>query len=242
MMNAKQILILKSSPRKRANSSILADQVAAGAREAGAAVESFDLHSLNIRPCDACDFCQGAAECVINDDMQMLYPKLRAADAIVVASPIYWFTLSAQAKLCIDRWYALEGPGGSALAGKQFGLVLTYGDVDPYTSGAINAIRTFQDMCRYIKADLAGIVYGTASDPGEIQSQPKVLERAYQVGAAVGTRAQADRHAVQSSQSGLLRVTLQWRQLRSELMPCEIDMPRFATRARATALNGGRHR
>ena len=45
----------------------------------------------------------------------------------------------------------------------------------PYTSGAINAIRTFQDMCRYIKADLAGIVYGTASDPGEIQSQAKVL-------------------------------------------------------------------
>ena len=42
-------------------------------------------------------------------------------------------------------------------------------------------------MCRYIKADLAGIVYGTASDPGEIQSQPKVLERAYRVGAAVGT-------------------------------------------------------
>jgi multimeric flavodoxin WrbA len=185
-MNAKQILILKSSPRKRANSSILADQVAAGAREVGAAVECFDLHSLNIRPCDACDFCQGAAECVINDDMQMLYPKLRAADAIVVASPIYWFTLSAQAKLCIDRWYALEGPGGSALAGKQFGLILTYGDSDPYTSGAINAIRTFQDMCRYIRAEVAGIIYGTASDPGEIQSQPRLLERAYQLGQRLG--------------------------------------------------------
>ena len=189
-MNGKQVLILKSSPRKRANSSILADQVAAGARDAGAAVEIFDLHSLTIRPCDACDFCQGAAEaeCVINDDMQMLYPKLRMADAIVVASPIYWFTLSAQAKLCIDRWYALEGPGGSALAGKQFGLVLTYGDSDPYTSGAINAIRTFQDMCRYIKADAAGIVYGTASDPGEIQNQPKLLARAYQLGQRLGQK------------------------------------------------------
>jgi multimeric flavodoxin WrbA len=185
-MSAKRILILKSSPRKRANSSLLADQVAAGARDAGAAVESFDLHVLNIRPCDGCDFCQGATECVINDDMQMLYPKLRSADAIVVASPIYWFTLSAQAKLCIDRWYALEGPDGSALAGKQFGLVLTYGDTDPYTSGAVNAIRTFQDMCRYLKADLAGIVYATGSDPGEIQSQPKVLERAFELGQRLG--------------------------------------------------------
>ena len=72
------------------------------------------------------------------------------------------------------------------MAGKQFGLVLTYGDVDPYTSGAINAIRTFQDMCRYIKADLAGIVYGTASDPGDIQSQAKLLERAFELGQRLG--------------------------------------------------------
>jgi multimeric flavodoxin WrbA len=183
-MSDRQILILKSSPRKRANSSILADQVAAGAKDAGAAVESFDLHAMDIRPCDACDFCQGAAEaeCVINDDMQMLYPKLRAADGIVIASPVYWFTMSAQAKLCIDRWYALEGPGGSALAGKQFGIVLTYGDTDPYTSGAINAIRTFQDMCRYIRADIAGMVYGSASEAGETQGRPELLERAYKLG------------------------------------------------------------
>ncbi len=193
-MSGKQILILKSSPRKRSNSSLLADQVAAGARDAGAAVESFDLHSLNIHPCDACDFCQGIAdaECVINDDMQMLYPKLRAADAIVIASPVYWFSLSAQAKLCIDRWYALEGSGGSALAGKQFGLVLTYGDSDPYSSGAINALRAFQDMCRYLKADVAdisnvgNIIYGAASAPGEIESQPELLERAFQLGLRLG--------------------------------------------------------
>ncbi len=193
-MTPRQILLLKSSPRKRANSSLLADQVAAGARDAGAAVESFDLHALDIRPCDACDFCQGAAECVINDDMQMLYPKLRAADAIVIASPIYWFTLSGQAKLCIDRWYALQGPDGSALAGKQFGLLLTYGDSDPYTSGAINAIRTFQDMCRYLKAEVAGIVYGSASDAGEIQGQPELLKRAYALGWKLGeAEAEGDR-------------------------------------------------
>ena len=74
------------------------------------------MHSLNIRPCNTCDFCQGAAEIVINDDMQMLYPRLRAANSIVIASPVYWFTLSAQAKLCIDRWYTLEGPEGDTLA------------------------------------------------------------------------------------------------------------------------------
>jgi multimeric flavodoxin WrbA len=182
-MSGKHILILKGSPREKGNSSLLADQVADGARAAGAEVESFHLHSMDIRPCDACDACQGTDDdCIIEDDMQTLYPKLRSADAIVVASPIYWFTMSAQTKLCIDRWYALEGPQGNALAGKQIGIVLTYGDTDPFTSGAINAIRTFQDMFRYVKANLVGIVYGSASKAGEIQSQQELMERAYKLG------------------------------------------------------------
>lgn len=185
-MNPRRILILKGSPRKKGNSATLADQVAAGAEEAGATVEIFDLHGMDIRPCDGCDFCQGSGECVINDDMQLLYPVLRQADAIVIASPIYWFTISAQTKLCIDRWYAIEGAGGNALAGKEIGIVLTYGDSDPFTSGAINAIRTLQDIFRYEKAKIAGIVYGSASQPGEIAGQPEVMQRAYALGQRLG--------------------------------------------------------
>ena len=187
-MNSKYVLVLKGSPRTHGNSNLLADRVAAGAQAAGAEVESALLHQMNIQPCDACDACQGSADatCIIDDDMQVLYPKLRRAGAIVVASPIYWFTLCAQIKLCIDRWYALEGPQGNALAGKQFGIVLTYGDSDPYTSGAINAIRTFQDMFRYMRANLAGVVYGSASKPGDIQRQTELLERAYQLGRTLG--------------------------------------------------------
>jgi len=184
----KRILILKGSPRLKGNSSILADQVASGARDVGAEIESFDLHNMNIKPCDACDICQGAGDgkCIIEDDMQILYPKLRMADGIVLSSPVYWFTLSAQSKLCIDRWYALEGPSGNALAGKQIGIVLTYGDTDPYTSGAINAIRAYQDMFRYIKADIVGIVYGSALKAGEIQEKQEVMKRAYLIGQQMG--------------------------------------------------------
>ena len=179
----KRVLILKGSPREKGNSAALADQVAAGARQVQVEVDSIYLHNMDIRPCDACDLCrENDGSCVIQDDMQILYPKLLQADVIVIASPIYWFTLSAQTKLCIDRWYALDTPQGSALAGKQMGLLLTYGDDDPYTSGAINAIRTFQDMARYLKAEVVGIVYGSASDPGDIQQQPGVMEQAYQLG------------------------------------------------------------
>lgn len=187
-MSSKFILILKGSPKEKGNSSILAEQIASGAKAGDAVVESYVLHYMDIRPCDACDICQGSedAECIIQDDMQILYPKLKQADAIVIASPIYWFTMSAQTKLCIDRWYALESPNGSALRGKQFGIALTYGDTDPFTSGAINAIRTFQDMFRYIGANIAGIVYGSALEAGDIQANQNLLEQAYKLGQKLG--------------------------------------------------------
>ena len=86
--------------------------------------------------------------------------------SIVIAGPIYWFTINAQAKLCIDRWYALQGPGGSALAGQKIGVILTYGDDDPCTSGVMNAIHAYQDMFRYVRAEIAGIVHASVSGAG----------------------------------------------------------------------------
>lgn len=183
---SKHVLVFKGSPREKGNSSLLAEQAAAGAKASGAVVESFDLHNMNIHPCDACDVCQETGVCVLKDDMQMLYPKLRQADAIVLASPIYWFTMSAQTKLFIDRWYGMESSDGNALKGKQFGILLTYGDSDPYSSGAINAIRTFQDMLRYIGGNIAGIIYGTAMDIGDVLNQPELMQRAYQLGEKLG--------------------------------------------------------
>jgi multimeric flavodoxin WrbA len=187
-MASTRIVILKGSPRKNGNSALLADQVAAGAKEAGAEVESFYLHGMDIQPCDACDSCQGVAnlDCIIDDDMQLLYPKLREADAVVYASPIYWFTVSAQLKLCIDRCYGFGGdtdePEDHALAGKRIGVVLTYGGDDPYDSGAINAIRTFQDIFHYIPASIVDIVYGYALDAGEIKNDKKLMRKAYELG------------------------------------------------------------
>ena len=119
---------------------------------------------------------------MIGDDMQILYPRLRGADAILLASPVYWFTFSAQLKLCIDRWYALQVPGGNELGGKQFGIALTYGDSNLQNSGGINAIHTFESMFGYIQADIAGIVHGSAHKPGEIEKQPGLMAEAFQLG------------------------------------------------------------
>ncbi len=182
------IVIVKGSPRREGNSAVLAEQVAEGARSAGARVESFYLHHMDIRACDACDACQWEPYrgCIVDDDMQVLYPKLLEADAIVIASPVYWFTVSAQTKLFMDRCYALVDKEGYALRGKKIGIVMTYGDADPFASGAVNAFRTFQDGFRYVGAPIAGFVYGSASAPGEIRSDTAAMARAYELGRRLG--------------------------------------------------------
>jgi multimeric flavodoxin WrbA len=179
---ASSMLVFKGSPREKGNSSLLADKAAEGAKNRGVEIEGFALHRLDIRPCDACNICQETGVCVLKDDMQPLYSRMLDSDAILIASPVYWFTMSAQTKLFIDRWYALQGTNGNLLKGKRFGIILTYGDSDPYTSGAINAIRTFEDMFHYIQAELVGLVYGSANDEGDVLSLPKLMQQAYQLG------------------------------------------------------------
>jgi multimeric flavodoxin WrbA len=181
---AKKVVILLGSPRKNGNSALLAREIAAGAKAAGASAESLFLHGLKIAPCSACEACHqpDAAGCVIRDDMQQIYPKLKAADAIVYASPIYWFTISAQLKLAIDRCYSLISPQGHAFKGKRIGLAFAYGGEDPYDSGCTNAIRMFQDAFGFIGAEIVGMVYASAGAAGDIQSNKKVMEEARDLG------------------------------------------------------------
>jgi len=183
-MSDRKVVIVLGSPRKNGNSATLARRAAEGARETGADVEMFYLHDMHIKPCTACDFCiaDTMRDCNINDDMESLYPKLREADALIIASPIYWFMVSAQTKLFIDRCYALGGPQGYVLKGKKAGIILTYGDSDPFNSGAVNAIRMFQDIFAYIGVSIVDIVYGSAMKAGEIASDGQLMARAYRMG------------------------------------------------------------
>lgn len=180
----RKIMVVIGSPRRKGNSATLAQRVAVGAKDTGAQVETFFLHAMDIRPCTACDACRTKLkkDCIIKDDMKRLYPKMKAADGIVIASPIYWFTVSAQTKLFMDRWYALGGDDGYELAGKKFGIVLAYADADPFISGAVNALRTFQDAFNYIGAEMVGTVYGSAWKAGEIKKNKALMDAAYALG------------------------------------------------------------
>jgi multimeric flavodoxin WrbA len=183
-MENKRVVVFLGSPKKKGNSALLAKQVMDGAKAVGAKVESFYLHGMKIKPCTACDACRrkNQKDCILKDDMAPLYSKIRQADAIVMATPVYWFTVSAQTKLFMDRWYALGGGAGYPFKGKRFGIVLTYADEDPFRSGAVNALRTFEDALGYVGAEIVGMVYGSACKAGEIKKNKNLLKKAYQLG------------------------------------------------------------
>jgi multimeric flavodoxin WrbA len=187
-MSQQKIVIVKGSPRKKGNSCILAESLAKGAKDSNAEVVEYFLQDMDIKPCNACNACIKKPErgCVIDDDMQILYPKLRSADSIVIASPIYWFNMSAQTKLFIDRFYGLIEPKKHALRDKKIVIILTYGDANENTSGAVNAINSFKDTFRYIGAEIVGILHGTAMEAGEIIQNQELMDDAYKLGEKLG--------------------------------------------------------
>ena len=181
-MNRK-ILILNGSPRKNGNTAVLAYDRHLQVSAAGAEVEDIYLHGLDIRPCDACDYCQEDGHgCVISDDMQEIYPKLLSADAILIATPVYWYSMTAQMKLCMDRWYALESGNDFELAGKTLSLLLVYGDEDLYSSGGITVIYTLEGICRYVGFVFDGLAHGSAMNIGDAEKDPELLEKAFLLG------------------------------------------------------------
>jgi len=191
----KKILILKGSPRRNGNSSALAEQTAAGARASGALVKIVELADMTIQPCTACDYCQDveAYHCSIDDDMGVLYEEVLQADALIIASPVYWFSINAQTKLFMDRLYALQSSQGLKLTGKEIGIILTYGDSDAFRSGAINALRAFEDSFRFLRCPIAKVVHGTAGDVGDAQKNEPLMQQAYQLGELLAGSSRLDK-------------------------------------------------
>ena len=185
-----RILILCSTPRRAGNSYTLAERVAEAARAEGATVDLVRLAGMRIDPCDACDACLGSASatCILDDDMMALYPRIEAADAIVFASPIYFFSFNAQLKAVLDRLYALgSSESWDALAGKRVGLIFTYGDPDPLQSGVTNALSTFRDACRFLKMELVDCVHAACGDEGAVRSDARALAAAEALGRRLAT-------------------------------------------------------
>lgn len=127
------VIAFLGSPRRDGNSELLLKETVKGIEDTGHSVRLFDLNSLNILPCQNCGGCDETGECIEHDDMDEIYEAIRAADRIVLASPVFFFALSAQTKIMIDRcqsfWcekYLLKKPIEPGQFGRK-GLLLLVG-------------------------------------------------------------------------------------------------------------------
>src|SRR4030042_3661344 len=101
------ILAIYGSPRKKGNTNVLLDHAVQGAEEAGAQVEKIFLVDLNISPCLEIYGCKKTGRCVIEDDFQKVHDQLLACHGLMLASPIFFYTVSAHTKILMDRCQAL---------------------------------------------------------------------------------------------------------------------------------------
>ncbi|NLA87995.1 MAG: flavodoxin family protein [Clostridiales bacterium] len=128
----KKIVVLNGSPHADGCTAALAGVVVKSAESQGALVKSYYLNGMRIRGCQGCFQCAETGRCVQTDDMQPLYENICDADGIILASPVYMWSMSAQLKTAVDRLFAFLRPGHtSALKpGKKVLLLFTQGQKD----------------------------------------------------------------------------------------------------------------
>lgn len=178
---SKNVLILSSSPRRGGNSDTLCDRFAEGARSAGHVVEKLFLGDLTIAPCTGCSVCSMYGKpCPQRDDAARVVEKMIAADVIVMATPVYFYTMCAQMKTLIDRTCAryLE------ITGKEFYFILTAAETD--LKAMERTVEGFRGFLDCLEAPVErGVIYGVGAwKKGEIEDKPAMRE-AYDMGAAV---------------------------------------------------------
>lgn len=176
----KKVLILSGSPRKNGNSDILCDEFMKGALSSGNEVTKIRVAEKNVGYCRACYACKNSGKCVIDDDMADILQKMIDADVIVLASPVYFYSIDAQLKAVIDRTVArwLE------VKNKEFYYIVTAADKE--AASAETTLACFRGYADCVEgAKEMGVIYGMgAYEKGEINSTP-APKKAYEMGKSI---------------------------------------------------------
>lgn len=177
----KNVLIISASPRKNGNSDLLCNQFAKGAKEKGHQVEKVFLASEAIGYCRGCGVCSTTQKCVQKDSMERILDQMVNADVIVLATPVYFYSMDGQLKTFIDRTV----PRYTEIRNKDFYYIMTAADTAKTNlTSTVEALRGFTRDC-LPGAREAGIIYGTGAwKVGEITGTP-AYEEAYQMGKSI---------------------------------------------------------
>ena len=162
----KNVLVISASPRKGGNSDTLCDEFIRGAQESGNHAEKIFLASKNIKYCIGCGVCNTTQKCVQKDDMAEILDKMVEADVIVLATPVYFYTMDAQMKTLIDRTV----PRYTEIQNKDFYFIVAAADTErKMMERTIEGFRGFTQDC-LTGAREKGIIYGTGAwQAGEIK-------------------------------------------------------------------------
>ena len=177
---SKKVLILSGSPRKDGNSDILCNEFMRGAIESGNEVEKIRVAEKKIGFCTGCYACRDTGVCTIKDDMAEVMQKLIDADVIVLASPVYFYSIDAQLKALIDRtvcrWTEVKD--------KEFYYIMTAADSGIESmETTLACFRGYADCVEGAKE--MGVIYGTGVyEKGEIKDKKAMLE-AYEMGKGI---------------------------------------------------------
>ena len=178
---SKNVLILSASPRKNGNSDLLCDEFAKGAKEAGHTVEKIFVAEKDIHYCKGCGVCNTSHQCVQKDDMAELLAKMVEADVLVLATPVYFYSMDAQLKTLIDRTV----PRYTEMVDKEIYFIMTAADTDKsMLQRTVESLRGFTEDCLE-GAQEKGIIYGVGAwQKGEIL-QTSAMQEAYEMGLSV---------------------------------------------------------
>ncbi|MFH1485739.1 MAG: flavodoxin family protein [Chloroflexota bacterium] len=200
------VLGLAGSPRRGGNTDLLLEQALAGATSEGATVERIVLSDLRIHPCRHCDGCLKTGLCIIEDDMQPIHRKLREVDRLILAAPLMFMGVSAQAKTAIDRCQALwvakyilkERHTTGSDGGRRRGLFLSTGGMrrPNLFEPAMATVRALFATCDL--AFQAALTYQGVDEKGAIAEHPTALSEAFAAGARLVRPAPAKEDDVRS--------------------------------------------
>jgi len=177
-----RVLVISTSLRAKSNSDILAGRLIAGAQDAGHQVEHISLKGKDIRFCIGCLSCQKTQRCVLKDDAVWIAEKVRNADTLVFATPIYYYEMSGQMKTLLDRMNPLYE---SDYRFRRVYMLSTATEDEATTpERAVGGLRGWVDC--FEKAQLADTLFcGGISDPGEAGGKEAELEEAYRFGQSI---------------------------------------------------------
>lgn len=174
-----KILVITTSLRAKSNSDILSEQLIAGATDAGHKVEHISLKDKEIKFCLGCLACQQTEKCVLKDDANKIAEKVKNADTLVFATPIYYYEMSGQMKTLLDRLNPLY-PSDYRFR-NIYMLTTAAEDEEKTPKKALTGLRSWVDC--FEKATLVDSLFcGGISDPGEAAIKKTALEKAYDFG------------------------------------------------------------